>query len=349
MDVLVIGGTGPSGTPLVQELLNRGYRVTIYHSGAHEAEWADKVEHIHGDTWGEGPMRNLAKRQWDMAINTYGRSEDIVSALKGGKIGKLVSVTGHGVYKNIHCKWPHELGLPIPIRESMPVKDAADEPRFYKIAQGERAIMQARDEGHFKACIFRYPRVYGPHINPALAFDWYWIKRIMDGRRRVLLPGYGLSAPQRGFGPNFAHMLLLGLESEKSDGQIYNACDSVVLTLSMITTLFAEALGHEWELIPVPFAIAPMGNPYAFYSHTLLDTSKARYELGYHDVVHPIEATKIGARWHMERPLNDEEQRANTLYEINAFDYDKEDEIIDKYQSFVQQFPPPEVRTRGGW
>lgn len=349
MDVLVIGGTGPSGTPLVQELLNKGHKVTVYHSGAHEAEWADKVEHIHGDVRGKGCIQDLANRKWDAAINTWGVSHYIVPALKGGKIRKLVAVTGHGAYKNIHCKWPHELGLPIPIRETMPVRDSNDEPFYYHLVQGENEIMQARTEGHFQACIFRYPRVYGPHVNTKLAFDWYWIKRIKDGRRRVLLPGDGLSVSQRGFGPNLAHMLVLGLENEKSDGQIFNACDSVALTLRAITTIIAEALGHKWEMIPVPLAIAPHGNPYAFYSHTLLDTAKARYELGYQDVMHPVEATRLGARWLWEHPLSEEQHRLSEVYQRGGFDYAKEDEIIDKYQGCIKQFPPPIERARGGW
>ena len=36
MDILVIGGTGPSGPLIVNGLVERGHSVTILHTGRHE-------------------------------------------------------------------------------------------------------------------------------------------------------------------------------------------------------------------------------------------------------------------------------------------------------------------------
>ncbi|MBI4498093.1 MAG: NAD-dependent epimerase/dehydratase family protein [Chloroflexi bacterium] len=337
MKVLVVGGTGPSGTPLVQELLDRGHEVTVYHSGAHEVAWSRQVDHIHGDARGtEAPQRDLAERRWDACINTWGRSRYIIQALKGGKIDKLVAVTGHGVYKNIHSRHQDQLGHPIPVPETTPPEDDPENNHFaYLINQGEQEIMQARADGHFQACIFRYPRVYGPRSGYN---EWYWVKRVLDGRRRVLLPGDGLSVAQRGYGPNLAHMLTLALENPNADGHIFNAGDSRGLSLRMLTSIIAEALDHEWEMIPIPFAIAPRGNPYAFYSHTLLDMSKVRYLLGYEDLVSPEEALKLTARWLRDHPPSEDEARSMGREEL--FDYEEEDRIIERYQRFLAEFPP---------
>ena len=50
MKALVVGGTGPTGPLITQGLLDRGYEVSIYHRGYHEAEEMPKVHHhIHGD------------------------------------------------------------------------------------------------------------------------------------------------------------------------------------------------------------------------------------------------------------------------------------------------------------
>ncbi len=46
--ILVVGGTGPTGRPLVNTLLRNGYRVTIYHTGSHEVKSDADVEHLHG-------------------------------------------------------------------------------------------------------------------------------------------------------------------------------------------------------------------------------------------------------------------------------------------------------------
>jgi len=49
MKALITGGTGPTGPFVVEGLLKRGYEVTIFHRGTHEAELPQEVEHIHGD------------------------------------------------------------------------------------------------------------------------------------------------------------------------------------------------------------------------------------------------------------------------------------------------------------
>jgi nucleoside-diphosphate-sugar epimerase len=36
MNALVVGGTGPTGPFIVNGLLQRGYKVTIFHRGTHE-------------------------------------------------------------------------------------------------------------------------------------------------------------------------------------------------------------------------------------------------------------------------------------------------------------------------
>ena len=47
---LVIGGTGPTGPYVVNGLAERGYKVTILHTGRHETDLlGPEIEHIHTD------------------------------------------------------------------------------------------------------------------------------------------------------------------------------------------------------------------------------------------------------------------------------------------------------------
>ncbi len=46
---LVLGGTGPPGPLIIEGLFKRGCDVTIYHSGMHEVDYSQLVEHIHDD------------------------------------------------------------------------------------------------------------------------------------------------------------------------------------------------------------------------------------------------------------------------------------------------------------
>ena len=75
MRVLVIGGTGPTGIPLVQGLVDRGHTVTILHRGTHERdETPAVVEHLHADPFDEDATRAiLAGRTFDVTYVMYGR------------------------------------------------------------------------------------------------------------------------------------------------------------------------------------------------------------------------------------------------------------------------------------
>ena len=92
---LVIGGTGPTGVPLVLGLVARGYRVTMLHTGAHEdPAIPDAVEHVHTDPFdGAAVATALAGRTFDVGLIMYGRLRDL-AAIVGGRVGKLISVGG---------------------------------------------------------------------------------------------------------------------------------------------------------------------------------------------------------------------------------------------------------------
>ncbi len=50
MTALIVGGTGPTGPYVVNGLMDRGFQVTILHTGKHETDLiGPEVEHIHSD------------------------------------------------------------------------------------------------------------------------------------------------------------------------------------------------------------------------------------------------------------------------------------------------------------
>jgi uncharacterized protein YbjT (DUF2867 family) len=75
MKALIVGGTGPSGPFLANGLIERGYKVTIFHRGTHEIpEIVPEVAHIHGDPhFRETIEAALGDRTFDVVIATYGR------------------------------------------------------------------------------------------------------------------------------------------------------------------------------------------------------------------------------------------------------------------------------------
>ena len=81
--VLVVGGTGPTGVPLVQGLVDRGHRVTILHRGTHEdPETPTEVEHLHADPYDADSLQDaLGDRRFELSIVMYGRLRTIAEEL----------------------------------------------------------------------------------------------------------------------------------------------------------------------------------------------------------------------------------------------------------------------------
>jgi nucleoside-diphosphate-sugar epimerase len=179
--------------------------------------------------------------------------------------------------------------------------------------------MEGHQKGYFKATVLRYPLIYGPRAVPSI--EWYWVKRIIDKRQQLILPGGGMTVIQRGYAQNLAHAVALALEKEEAAGQIYNTGDERSLTIKAILEIIADALGHKWELIPVDIDIAPQANPYGIFTHTLLDLTKIKSELGYRDLIEVEEATRKTAWWLKDHPVTGPTPG-------QGFDYAEEDRLI---------------------
>src|SRR3954466_5698300 len=101
MDILVIGGTGPTGPYIVNGLVGRGHRVTILHTGRHEVDALPPsavVPHIHADPFDHDSFTDaIGRRTFDVVFVMYGRLRMLVDALVG-VTPRLFSVGGVPVY-----------------------------------------------------------------------------------------------------------------------------------------------------------------------------------------------------------------------------------------------------------
>ncbi len=195
---LVIGGTGPTGTPVVTGLLDRGHRVAILHTGQHERpEIADRVEHLHVDPFDAAAVDALlGARTFDVGLVMYGRLRGLARVV-GRRVGKLITVGGVPAVRGYGD--PDLLappGLRVPTFEDAPVvtdgQDAVVNDKAAKIVASEEAVFDASAT----ATHFRYPLVYGPH--QLLPREWMIVRRILDGRRRIIVPDAGLQIRTRG-------------------------------------------------------------------------------------------------------------------------------------------------------
>jgi nucleoside-diphosphate-sugar epimerase len=331
---LVVGGTGPTGPFIVNGLRQRGYRVTIFHRGTHEVEEIpDDVEHLHGDPhFAETIAAALGERTFDLTISSYGRLRLLAAALKG-RTGRFIGVGGYAAYRG----WidPSALdppGMTSPIPESAAVVATEAEQRFaWLIAQSEQAVLQAHPGG----TVFRYPYVYGAYqIRPR---EWSIIRRILDGRRQILVPHHGLHLSTHGWAGNLAHAVLLAVDKPAaSAGKIYNCGDLEQLTLGQVVQVIAKALGREIEVVPIPYEVPGDHRKLVLSSlgHQLLDLSAIRTDLGYSDLLGVREALALTTNWYVANPPPGGGDIERTLGD--AFDYAAEDRLIAAYRQGLE-------------
>lgn len=330
MKVLVIGGTGPTGVPIVQGLVDRGHRVTILHRGLHEsAHTPASVRHLHADPYDAVSLAPaLAGTTWDVVVAMYGRLRRI-AALTAGSCGHFVSVGGVPAYRGWTDPWQHQpAGLPVPVREDAElVTDPSIDEKGYRIVRTEAAVFAA----HPNAAHFRYPYLYGPH-QPAPR-EWLVVRRVLDGRRRMIVADEGLTLHHHAYTENAAAALLLAVERpDRAAGCIFNVGDEEVLTVRQVIELCAAALGAELELVSMPYDLAVPARPLLAQplpTHRVLDLTALHAQLGHRDVVPAREAVARTARWLAGHPL--EPGGSEEVVLTDPFDYATEDRLIDSW------------------
>jgi|YelNatPaOPRAMG01_1025707.scaffolds.fasta_scaffold19839_5 nucleoside-diphosphate-sugar epimerase len=356
---LVIGGTGATGPYIIDGLLQRDYEVTVLHRGVHEAELPPQVKHIHADPhWLEKLQEALAGKKFDLVIADYGRLKRIAEVAKG-LTSRLISVGGAmAIYKGwMRISEPHPWSSmeesPVPIKEDDPLATAPGVDRFAERARAaEQAVMEGHRQGYYNATHFRYPIIYGPrHPGPA---EWCIIRRIKEGRKRIIVPGGGMALVSRGYAENLAHGIMLAVDNPTaSAGQIYNISDERILSNREWIRLVSRIMGHEFEFIEIPFNMlradfnhAPVQAliPY----HRVMDITKIKEQLGYREIVPPERGMELTVKWLLQNPLEKGGEVEQSLGD--PFDYAIEDKLIDIYlqakEELTRRFwEAPEAKT----
>jgi nucleoside-diphosphate-sugar epimerase len=328
--VLVIGGTGPTGIPLVRGLVARGHEVAILHRGRHErAETPPEVAHLHHDPYDEDDLRRgLDAATFDVVVAMYGRLRTI-ARLTEGRTGAFVSVGGVPAYRGWMNPWLHDPpGLPVPVREdAATVTSPDDDEKGYRIVRTEAAVF----EHHPRAVHFRYPYVYGPY--QLVPREWSIVRRVLDRRERIVVADDGLTLHHHGYTENLAQALLLAIDApEAAAGKVFNVGDEEVLSVRQVVEIVAAALGHTFEIVSMPSDLAVPARPLLAQplpTHRVLDLERVRRDLGYRDVVAAREALARTARWLTEHRPEPGATEETVL--TDTFDYAAEDRLIDAW------------------
>jgi nucleoside-diphosphate-sugar epimerase len=225
----------------------------------------------------------------------------------------------------------------VPASELHPtVAEPSEDEKGYRVARTEEMVL----DHHPDAAHFRYPYVYGPY--QVVPREWSIVRRVLDGRRRMVIPDDGLTLHHHGYTRNLAHAVLLAVDNpEMAAGKVFNAADDEVLSIRQVVELIADALDHELELVSMPYDLATPAWPLMAQplpTHRVLDLTRIRSDLGYRDVVPAREAVGLTARWLADNPLQPGAQEEVVL--TDPFDYPAEDALIDAWLTARASVPP---------
>jgi nucleoside-diphosphate-sugar epimerase len=325
---LIIGGTGPSGPAVAAGLQDRGYKVSILHSGQHEVDFAKPVEHIHGDVHFEETLEQcLVGRHFDTVVAAYGRLRLSAKVLIG-KTERVFAVTGFTGYPSADQEIWGAFRRPPMLGDDGPWIDDSDSDKFSRaVHKGEEALFTSADAGCYEATIVRPPIVYGP-MAPSPQ-DWSIVRRIRDGRRQFIIPDGGLKIEGRLAASNLARAILGVVDNpQMANGKRYNLRDKELYTMRQRIAYIGSVMGAELELISTPFAYARPSHPLWRYvpGHNIPDDTKFREEIACTDAESTAEAAIAETvRW----LLSEEHHIDETEYQLgDPFDYGGEDRII---------------------
>jgi hypothetical protein len=160
----------------------------------------------------------------------------------------------------------------------------------------------------------------------------------LDLRPYLILPDGGLTMISQASVRNAAHAVLLVVAHiDRSAGRAYNLADDYQMTVEQVAEVVMDEVGHSMELMDMPFAVARSAWPViqnATAHHRLVDTSLIREELGYRDLVHPLEGLRTTIRWQIDNLRSDSIDADRVLED--PYDYAAEDRLVEVWQRFMR-------------
>lgn len=317
MRVLVVGGTGFVGPPVVRRLSNLGHAVTVFHSGRHEAALPFGVRHVHAagaaSPIAEYPAE-LTELAWDvvLAMNLIGEKDAaLLMRTFRGVARRVVALSSGDVYRAYGVLRGVEAGLPdpVPLAEDAPLRvtlhpyrGAAGLPpelSDYEKISVERAVLGDPD---LPGTVLRLPAVWGPGDRLG-RFTSAW-RRIADRRASIVIgrshAGWRWT---HGYVDDVAEAVVLAVLRERAKGKIYNVGESRTPTTAERLESFVRACGAPVRVDVVPDDRVPphLALALRFDQDLVYDTSRIRSDLDWKETASADEALRLAAAWEAER------------------------------------------------
>jgi nucleoside-diphosphate-sugar epimerase len=334
----ILGGNGQIGVATASHLLDSGWTVTIAHRGSRPVP-ADLVRRgVNVVTLDRDQPGALARRLSSGAdalidVVAYGPAHARQLLDVQGAVGSLIVISSSSVYRDSKGRTLDEAAetgfpdLPIPITEAQPTVEPGPKTYSTRKAALERVLL---DGATGPATILRPAAVSG--VGSTHPREWWFVKRVIDGRRAIPLAYGGRSRFHTTSVDNIA--TLVRLAASMRGRRILNIADPVALSVSEIAASIlsrfddsgsVEALPDE-DLYPPSVGRAPWSVQRPF----VLDIAAAT-ALGYQPQTTYPEAAGPICSW-LVRAAAGKDWRVLfpglAAYPYDLFDYRLEDAML---------------------
>ena len=327
---LIVGGTGQIGRATARRLAGDGWDVTL--AARNEADAGFPVRLI--DRTEPGALEAAVGDGVDLLVDvvpfTPADAQQVVALRR--RVGSVIAISSAAVYADAEGLTfdSQEQGLfprfPVPIGERQPTCLPGDETYSQRKRALELTLLEHED---LRATIVRPGAVHGPHGR--FSREWYFVKRILDGRRAVVLARRGASRFHTTSTENLAE--LIRLAARRPRRRVLNCGDPDAPTAVEISRACAAALGHELAEVLLPGAEqGSLGDhPWNSRRPFVLDMSEAALDLGYRPVATYETAVAETCRWLVEHTRGRDWREAlpEALGHMEPlFDYEAEDVLL---------------------
>ncbi|MFD8727036.1 NAD-dependent epimerase/dehydratase family protein [Streptomyces sp. NPDC059611] len=300
----VLGATGQIGRAAVSALAGDGWQVTaVSRGGGRDERWDDGVRTLALDRDEEGALEKALGEGCDVLVDlvAFDGTHARQLASLAGRAGSAVVISSGAVYEDDRGRsfdtqseadgFPR---YPVPLPESRRTVEPGEATYGTRKVLLERELLAVGDA--LPVTLLRAGAVHGPYCRTPR--ELYFVKRLLDGRRRRVLAYGGESRFHPLHVANAAE--LIRLAARRPGSRVLNAADPQAPTVAEIGTAIDEVLGRETETVLVD-GPAPEGGvgdtPWSGAHPVVYDMTAAERELGYRPVTGYVESLPETVEW----------------------------------------------------
>lgn len=285
---LVIGGTGQVGRAATLRLLADGWAVTVAHRQPGTA--IAGAASVQVDRQDNGAMDRLLRQGFDVVIDLLAfRAAHSAQLLRNaGAIGSVIMMSSAAVYQDDEGRTLQGVSSSdtAPKFSGPLTEDARTvEADTNSYAGNKRGVELALLGSGIPTTILRPAGIHGAYSPQPR--EWFYVRRILDGRRVFVLGYGGRSSMHPVSADNLAEMIALA--AQKPGQGIFNAGDPGLPDERAMASAIAEVMSAEIAQVLLP-GMPPIASPWSLPTPFFLSTERASDLLGYRPVASYREA-----------------------------------------------------------